>query len=92
MKSSNEKIVINRFAIAKSISKVKISIVVKVAYILIFKTVGKGDDKYRIEVYSVSGSVMYDIVKVKNKIGKIYFLKNNQIYFIDLKKSTFDLL
>jgi hypothetical protein len=85
----------SRFAIAQKNNDLKINTIVKVVYYLSFKTKCKIEPKINnsvIEVKSLSGSKKYEVIEIKFKVNKIFFLKSGELYFIDLNKSIFDFI
>lgn len=43
-----------------------------------------------IEIQSLSGVLNYEVLEVSFREGKVYFLKKDQLYFIEINRSLFN--
>lgn len=87
----------SRFAIARKKNDLKKNIVVKLIYFITLQS----KDNYKlspninnciIRVESISGAVKYEVLEIQFKMKMIFFLILDEIYFIDLNKSIFDII
>lgn len=85
-----ESLKISRLAIAQNKKNPKNTTIVKILYYRIIKSNNLKLKDCVIEIQSISGVLNYEVLEVSFREGKVYFLKKNQLYFIEINRSLFN--